>query len=334
MTMVLGLHTNNYGGFLDLKQPLWYVYLINYFEHLCIVAVNVFVIISAWFLRDRACSIQKIVSLLITILFWTTVSLCVVKSLGQEVSLKWVAKSIPFFGRAYDFLSGYIVMYMVSPVLNNMLNSSTKRQRFLLCIGSFFLFSIMAPITTSHYLLINSGYSFVWFICLYVMTAYIKENTINIGKYTYFGLYILMSLFAACAAVNNIPIISDLSYNNVVVTICAFSLFLFFKEIELTHKRLISIVSFLSPMTLGVFLIHDHNLMEQYYLKINIYKFIEGHEWSYVVLFPIFLFLVYILCSVLEFLRIKIFNLIKIPSIISRIAYTVDDRIDKVCNLK
>ena len=333
MTMVLGLHTNSYGGFLSIERPQWYVYIVNYYEHLCIVAVNVFIIISAWFLRDRTCSVQKILSLLITILFWTTISLCVVKLLGQEVSLKWIAKSIPFLGRAYDFLSGYIVMYMVSPVLNNMLNNSTKRQRFLLCIGSFFIFSMMGPLTSSHYLLINSGYSFVWFICLYIMTSYIKEKAINIRKYVFFQVYILLSFLAACASVNNIPVISDLSYNNVVVTICAFSLFLFFKDIKLTSKRLISVVSFLSPMTLGVFLIHDHNLMEQYYLKLNIYRIIEGYEWSYVILFPIFLFLVYIFCSILEYLRIKLFDLLKVPSIISKIAYTVDDGIDKVCNL-
>lgn len=331
MAMVLGLHTNRYGGFLSIDNPKWYVYIINYYEHLCIVAVNVFVIISSWFLRESSNnSTKKVVSLLTTILFWTVMSLLFVRLIGEEVSFKWIVKSIPFFGRAYDFLSGYIVMYMLSPALNNMLNSSSKRQRLLLCVGSFTIFSLMSPITSSHYLLINSGYSCTWFICLYIMTSYVKELEIKFLQNKFIFMYLTISLVGAIASVNGIPIISSLAYNNFIVTIGAFSIFLYFRDLHVSGKYLIKCISFLSPMTLGVFLIHDHNLMEQLYLKINIYRCLSGWEFVYIILFPLFVIMIYLFCSILEYARIKIFNILAIPSLINQLSISVDKRIDKI----
>ena len=59
MMMVLALHTNRYGGFLDRTDLSWYNFIVYYFEHLAIPAVDIFIIISSWFLRDKTCSIYK-----------------------------------------------------------------------------------------------------------------------------------------------------------------------------------------------------------------------------------------------------------------------------------
>lgn len=333
MMMVLGLHLNKYGGFLDADMSYWEKFAVNYYEHLCIVAVNVFVIISAWFLRERTASINKTLSLVSAIVFWTIVSLLVVHLLGQNVTVKWVVKSIPFFGRAYDFLSGYLVMYMLSPVLNNMLNSSTRKQIALLAFGAFFVFSLMTPITSSAYLKINGGYSCFWFICLYLMTAYLKEYHRKLNRserFSLLSLYFIMGAIAVFFTLHKLPILGSLAYNNVMVTIAAFSIFLFFKDIKINNVYANRIIKFLAPMTLGVFLIHDHNLMEQYYLTLNLSSMFTGKMHLYIIGFPVILIIIYLICSVLEYIRIKMFDLVKIPDVLNKLALRIDGTLCKI----
>lgn len=60
MMMVLVLHTNLFGGFLKINSNDSYELCIDLYEHLSIVAVDVFIIISAWFLRLKSTSFSKV----------------------------------------------------------------------------------------------------------------------------------------------------------------------------------------------------------------------------------------------------------------------------------
>lgn len=329
MIMVLGLHTNRYGGFLDIENPSWYKLLIYFYEHLSIVAVDVFVIISAWFMRTKTeISVKKILSMLTAIVFWTIISLIVACSLGLNVGFIDLAKSIPFFGRAYDFMSGYLVMYMFAPYLNRMFNACTKQEIVCLGIVVFFIFSLFSPITSSHYLKIGGGYSCFWFICLYLITASIKECSFNINKYYFLVTYLLLTIVATFADFRGWSILGNLSYNNLIVTICAFSIFLFFKEINISSKTVSYFITYFSPLTLGVFLIHDHNLMEYYYTTLNISLFIEDYPYTYIIAFPVFISIFFIVFALLEKLRIILFEKIGITYCINRLADTLINRIN------
>lgn len=329
MIMVLGLHTNRYGGFLDVNNPCWYKFLIYFYEHLQIVAVDVFVIISAWFLSTKTeISFKKIFSMLVAIVFWTVISLIVAYSLGIPVGIMDLAKSIPFFGRAYDFMSGYLVMYMFAPYLNKMIKACTKQQLICLGFGVFIIFSLCSPITSSHYLKIGGGYSCFWFICLYLITVALKVCTYKVRKLPLLVTYLLLALIASFAEYKGLPIIGDLSYNNFLVTICAFSIFLFFKEIRLSNKILINFVTYFSPLTLGVFLIHDHNLMEYYYTTLSIASYIEDYPYIYIIAFPVFIFIAFVLFALLEKNRIVLFDKIGFTKRINKFAVTVVNQVN------
>lgn len=315
MMMVLALHTNRYGGFLDRTDLSWYNFIVYYFEHLAIPAVDIFIIISSWFLRDKTCSIYKVVSLLTTILFWTVISLLMATCLGQNVDIKEIVKSIPFVGRAYDFLSGYIILYLVSPFLNKMLDNSTLQQRYLLSLGAFVVFSFLSPITSSHYLTINGGYSCFWFICLYIITSFLKEMEFKYSSCFYFFLYMFFSLIGSVLELMGITRIANLQYNNVFVVLSAFSIFAFFIHLKIKKKYYQRIISFFSPLTLGVFLIHDHNLMENYYMTLHLSYYIKTGA-LYIFIFPLFIIVIYVILSVIEYVRMVMFNYFEINTII------------------
>ena len=89
---------------------------IDLYEHLSIVAVDVFIIISAWFFKIKVyIFFSKVLNLIWTIMFWTVVMSSVAVLLGEQITLVDIAKSFPIIGEAYDFCSGYIILYLCSP---------------------------------------------------------------------------------------------------------------------------------------------------------------------------------------------------------------------------
>lgn len=310
MMMVLILHTNLFGGFLKIESKDAYGFLITLYEHISIVAVDVFVIISAWFFRTKETSFTKVVTLFWIILFWTVVMSMVAVLLGETITLKDIVKSIPFIGRAYDFCGGYIIMYLCSPYLNKMLDNISKKQQTLFAIGSFILFSCFSPVTSSHYLLINGGYSFVWFIILYIITAWIKSLEKIFSKRFFLCAYIICSLGGAVAMFFNIPLLGDLEYNNPIVTISAFSLFLMFAQLRIKNPIVVKFVTFFAPLAFGVFLIHANFIFERWYQQFQFCKWLEGNSYIYVIGVPVFVIFIFVLCSLMEYLRVKLFKLI------------------------
>lgn len=324
MMLVLVLHTNLFGGFLKIQYNDAYCFLINLYEQFAIVAVNVFVIISAWFLRTKYISFSKVLTLIWIILFWTVVMSLVAIGLGERVTFKDLIMVVPIIGRAYDFCSGYIVMYLFSPYLNKMLDNISFKWLSLLAVGTFILFSCLSPITSSHYLSINGGYSFIWFIMLYIITAWIKSLEKLPSKKLLICVYFLCSLGGAVAVFFNIPFIGNIDYNNPIVTISAFSLFLTFVQIKIQSPVLIRFISFFAPLSFGVFLIHAHPVLERWYQQFQFCNWLEGNVYLYLIGMPVFVIILFILCSLIEKLRMILFNVIHEKELTGKFCNSLD----------
>ena len=95
--MVLALHFNMLCGFLNVNDRSFFEFSIKLYEHLSIVAVDVFIMISAWFLceKESPFKIGKLIDLLLVVIFWTVVSMIIAVCLGERVSIRDCLKSIP-----------------------------------------------------------------------------------------------------------------------------------------------------------------------------------------------------------------------------------------------
>ena len=131
----------------------------------------------------------------------------------------------------------------------------------------------------------------------------------------YFFLYMFFSLIGSVLELMGITRIANLQYNNVFVVLSAFSIFAFFIHLKIKKKYYQRIISFFSPLTLGVFLIHDHNLMENYYMTLHLSYYIKTGA-LYIFIFPLFIIVIYVILSVIEYVRMVMFNYFEINTII------------------
>lgn len=99
------------------------------------VGTFLFIIISSYFLIDsQELKLGKLLNLVLCTSLYSVVSLCFASVyLGDYISIKEIIKAIlsPVLDN-YWYITGYIVLYMLHPILNAMLAVLTDKQRDLI----------------------------------------------------------------------------------------------------------------------------------------------------------------------------------------------------------
>ena len=129
MIMILGLHVN----FLAIEFPsaqditLYPIQSFTrlFFESLCIVGVNVFVLISGWFGINY--KPKGIIQFLFQCLFFSLVIFALFAITGKiEISRINIMSSFLLYKNAYWFVWAYLVLYLMAPMLNAFIEKSDK----------------------------------------------------------------------------------------------------------------------------------------------------------------------------------------------------------------
>lgn len=329
MLMIIMLHLLSFGGMLSTYNTFSLrSFFIWFIESLCFVAVNCYVIISGYFLTDSNFKFKKLFNIWIEVLFYSLIIYFILLftnkiSLGYKDLLK---SFFPILLRNYWFVTVYFILYILSPFINKLINSLDKKQYSYLILVIFIVFSlwstIIPPSDTINY---GGSYSISWFICLYLIAGYLKRfySDKKIRKSICISIYFITSLLNVIAyfgikKLNIKFVLPDFLYNyySVTVVIAAISLFIFFKNIKIKNNFLKGAINFFAPTTFAIYLIHENPniraiLWENFY-------FITSQPFIKMVIItiitPILLFIVF---SLIDKLRLIIFNIIKkvIPNI-------------------
>lgn len=308
--MVIGLHylNSNMGGALGaLSGGHINYYIAHYIESLNIVAVNLFVIVSSYFLVDKSTpKLSKVIKLVVLSYFYGVLFYIIGIILNtNEFSFIGLIKSINLFlGDGYWFIKIYIILYLLSPFINNFISTLNKKsyKGIIILIGTFFS---VWPSFLPHAPNDDGGYGIISFIFLYLIVAYIKkyyENNKSI-KY-YMCIYFLSASMTFIFSI--IPFERAWKYNFVFNIIGAIALFLGIKKLKLKSN----IINYIATYTFSIYLIHFNNIMiilvfkgllrcqDFYYSKLFIINLVGG------------IITIFLISFIIEFIRRMVINLI------------------------
>lgn len=227
-----------------------YLYLI---EHICVCAVDLFVLISAYFLAaTEKRKLIKVVEMLIQVIVFRCAFYGVELLCGTPFSLRTlITKIIP--SNYYVIL--YIVLYIISPYINVAVKTISKKSFKNLVIIGFLIFSVWAMCVDLYEGFMGAptngfspvgmygsqyGYSIVNFMLLYVIGAYIRINNVSISKkIAVIGLavcVVLMSIATYPLFKVHIPAVLAWSYHNPLVIMMACFILLLFKDMKIRSK--------------------------------------------------------------------------------------------------
>lgn len=335
MLMVLTLHSCNYGGLLFLSPattpPVRYG-LIWLLESLSFVCINLYVLISSYFMVGSTFRLSRIAKLwLITLFYSLTVGLAVCLIAGETFHWQW---ALPVSTGEYWFVTDYLLLCLVAPFLNRLIHHVSQRALFRLLMVLAMLFVVLPTLLypfVSTDIKLNDGFHIGWFIVLYFFGAYLRLYPLPARRPSkYFATYLALSLLTVVLWLGVQPLLSGLfgpetpawrpyAYNS--VTVFAASLCLFLMFLNLRPRPDAAPVRFivrLAPFAFSVYLIHmQPSLFPHIWTDLlNLSRFYAS-PWLLPITLGTNLILFLLLCGV-DFLRDRLFCLLQVDPLLER----------------
>jgi len=227
------------------------------------LGVDLFVIISAWFLSEKTEAGNSWIKLIIKVTFYSillfAVQILVTGNLGG-ISKFWTS----FWALMYEywFIIVYVCVVLLSPYINTMLQQLNQKQWKKLCFLLLLICSILPTIfIKSNQYISNLGA----FLTLYIIAAYLKKfglnnnwlcNILGAGS-------LLFIIFSEVLLDHYMPdyrgYFLDEAYKLPIVLL-AFCIFMFFiKGKAFRHRG----INFIASSMIGVYLLHENSFVRK-----------------------------------------------------------------------
>lgn len=322
MFMVVVLHVLGKGGVLNniqnftLKGEIFWG-----LEIACFCAVNCYALISGYVGINAKHKYTNLISLCLQVVFYavliTGVEIFIAYSNGTKLSLQTLFFHLIPSMREYWYFSAYFCLFFFMPILNYIVHNVQRdvlKKLSLFVLIIFCGWNIVSDIMAG----INYGYSFLWLAILYVLGGYfakykILEN-LSVSK-SFIGYSICIAVtFLIRILINILPkSIAEIfvwpTYNSVPLLLMSVFLLSAFSKMKI-GEGFSKVISFVSPLAFGVYLIHCHP-----------YIFgLMGGAFAWIANAPIYLGIIYALASalgifivsiILDWLRSLLFKFLK-----------------------
>ena len=278
MYMVVVLHYLVKGGAeISLVEDTGAVNLLVWLvKGLCIVTVNLYVLLSGYFLLEARWKFSRVAELWLQMMFYSVgvPLVCLVLGIGEVPNwglYDWINVMFPVQMEHYWFVTAYMVLYLFIPVLSAGVKHITKKQHQLVIAGLLLFFSIPKTILPVLIPTDRYGYDFGWFMCLFMIAAYIRLYGISFfnSKKRAVGIYLMViaviwsgSLACGILSRKGLPLAYMMDmfycYNHILVLAASVALFYAFKYMQISNKRIACIICKVSPYVFGVYLLHEN----------------------------------------------------------------------------
>lgn len=307
MFMILGLHyiAPQIGGGLQTTVPANLLFL-HVAESACIPAVNVFVLISGYFLCEKKTTgLRKAVELylvmvvidLALLLFGVLHGDCIFSFRALAISL------VPFAFGQHWFLETYILLLLFLPFLNLLLERLSQSAHALLIGIQMLIFSLWPSFLPSSPLTDN-GYGLTNFITVYLIAAYLRRHVHfrNQKASAVFGLLGWLFSVAIIAVSSYIPYLQSQAwrYCYLFAITASVGIFVFFLNLPAFFNRAVNLIS---STVFDIYIAHAFVLLQPFVYE-ELMKIPKYRDSA-------FLPLHFILCVMLQFLVFSIMGLLR-----------------------
>ena len=288
---VVVLHVNGYvlDTHVNFSESVNFIW--HFFEALAYPAIHIFVMITAWFTLEKV-NVRKSVlnawiQTFIICIIGLILSSCFKITYGLTETIICV---FPFLGRAYWYVTDFIILIVLAPLLNNSIKMSTDKQLKLITIFIFMIISVFQTFIP-FFSWIQDYSNIGLFILLYFITACIKREISIVkrirGYKLFFISFILLILsyeIFHIAGLLKFEIFRSkemwfYQYSSPLVIFEAIGLFKMFVNMDIQPNEVNSkMIKIMSNASLITYLIHMHPIFKSHYVDWGILKFVNIHN--------------------------------------------------------
>ena len=227
-----------------------------------LIGVNLFFLISGYF--QVKYSLKSILRLSLLLLFFGLINQLLLLQFTGSCSTKELIRLFlfPISSSQYWFIAVYLILLIISPILNYFIKnlSIAQYQKFLIVFSFVIFYNCGIGYNyTNHY-----GSSLLQCVYLYFVASFIRLNKDflkNWNKYSFLMIYIIATL-ANCVCSYYTPTTPYFrKYDGIFVLISSFALFIFFTRIKFQNQ----IVNSIATAALGCYLLQDGSFGRGYF---------------------------------------------------------------------
>lgn len=278
MMMVVVLHFLGKGNLLpDLSGRDMGVtgYVAWLLESFCIVAVNVYMLISGYFLCTSSFKLSRLIQLWLQLWFYSV-------GFGLIGAFTGILTETPFdthyiltlifpvsMGH-YWFLTAYIFLYILLPYIGRAVKQMSRKQMQFSVGLLFFAFCLLKSILPMRLEMDSMGYDCLWYLCVFLAAAYMRRFGVPFLEKKGRGILLYavscLLIFGATMGLRAVYLKTGsfrlmlkmfLEYNHIFPFLAAVGLFAAFLRLK-TGGKLADLAIGVAPYTLGVYLLHEN----------------------------------------------------------------------------
>ena len=241
------------------------------------LGVNLFFLITGYFMCKGKFSFKKIIKLTLETYFYSLISIFIMYKLGiYETNTKTIISMI-FPINAYWFLKAYILLLFVSPFLNILIENMDKKTYQNLLLITLIIWCVIPTI----FGVLRNGtesimfYSrFIWAIIMYFVGAYIRIYSLklinSIKKSSLIAIVTFCIMLLSIVVIQKYNVffakigLKEIAYfwtpNTILEFLLSISIFSIFLKIKIKNNV---IINTLASTTLGIYILHE-GLLSKY----------------------------------------------------------------------
>ena len=294
MLLIVVLHFLGKGGWLtELTEPSLPQtgYVAWGMEALAIGSLNVYMLLSGYFLIEGSFRVKRLLQLFLQVLFYSITIGVIAAVFGylpeEGFSIYYMATlCLPVSTNHYWFMTAYFFMYLFMPLLALGVKKLTKKQFQIVLSLLIFVVCIVKSVVPIPLSSDMQGYDCIWYMCVFLVAAYIRLYGVPFFKNVWRSLLVYLAsvagiyaltlalrfLYLRTGRLSNMLTVSY-NYNHILTLLASAAFFYLFCHIKIKDGAFCRFVCRIAPYTLGVYLWHEHIAIRY-----------EWQEWLYAVL--------------------------------------------------
>lgn len=342
MLMVITLHAIGNGLlFQNANLSTFNTLLLRFLDTFSLTANGIFLLITGYYLIDKKMNLKKILSLWGRVILYSVLMYIICKSIGLPTDI--YNSFLPIMAGQYWFISAYIALYFLSPVINVLANKLNQKQYKYLLIILFIMLGVIRIIFNPAGLF-SSGMLPV--IMMYLLGGYVKKFVKVKPKQYYFTKYILLTIlfvliYIVLQIVQNSVEDKQLyyrmtyivtyfrEYNNLIIVAMTVLIFLKFKSINIKSNVINKIIALIAPSVFSIYIIHNNiSIRDIMWVTMGAQNYTG--TWFFVAYLLLLIIGVFIACLLIDLVRRGVYALIKKIPVVNKGIQKINEKIDKV----
>lgn len=269
MLGIIGLHVLNAGGGLNrgnLLSPANIV--LSYCYILCACSVDTFAMMTGYLYEGRkSVRYQNLLNLLATVCFYCVVITgCVYfleRSWLEPIGIK--TSLFPFLANRFWYIACYVLLFVLIPYINILLNNINERQFDVLVILLLVMTSVLPSLLKVDVFKMSLGYSSAWLAVCYILGAYVKRKQLLLSVRRSIVLSIMISLATLVYSLYRLQFHADSAafswvteYISPCIVVLSMLWINIFSKLTLADGKISKVIAALSAAAFDAYICHSH----------------------------------------------------------------------------